>query len=244
MAMTVDQAVQRTYLLATGKATMPTVDSTKYTKILALLNLYKDVWAKESGVQWASQRQFYTLPSTVSATGTYSISAISGSPSSQEGDFVRILHTDGIKESDYTLVPASRLYNDGPSRNNPGTTDRNANGRCTISGTSLIFDVPFTATSAQFGGSILIPVYVVPTDMRSSSVAVDNVPVDDPNWACFMAAAAYVATDLTRQYLGPGLIAQARDSMDYMMDQNETQLEEIYTGGWNPMGHLETGAFN
>lgn len=242
--MTVDQTVQRIYLLATGKATMPTVDSTKYTKILSLINMYKDIWAQEPNVQWASQRSFYTVPVVVTAADTFSLSAMTGSPSSQEGDFVRILHTDGLNESDYTLVPASRLYNDGPSRNNPGTTSRNSAGHATVIGTNLVFDVPFIAGNPQMGGTIKIPRYTVPTDVRSSSVAVDNIPIDDPNWICFMAAAAYVATDLTRQYLGPGLIAQARDVMDGMLDRNDTQLEEVYTGSWSPMGHLESGAFS
>ena len=46
---TVDQAIAASYLLATGKAVAPTSGTAKYTKLLALLNMYTQVWAGETG---------------------------------------------------------------------------------------------------------------------------------------------------------------------------------------------------
>lgn len=234
--MLVNTAIQKAYLLAAGKATMPAADTTKYTKILGLLNFYKDVWAQEPGVQWQSIRSLASLSATVSATDTYALptAVLLGTAklSDQEGDFVRIIHTGGLVESDYSLVKDSKLYRDGPSVNNPGGEGINTWGNCARRGSNLVFDVPFTASSVQFGGTIKVPVYTTPADMvTSSSDPADVVEVDDPYWIIFMAAAEYVRNDVTKQNQYSNLIAQAINCMDGMKENNEAQIEEVYNGG-------------
>lgn len=228
--MLVNTAINKVNLLANGKGADLVVDSTKYTKILRLLNLYKDVWAQEPGVQWNSLRSLASLSATVSATATYALTTaiIDGTAklSTQEGDYVRILHTNGINESDYTLVQDSRLYNDGASINNPG------GDWVARRGSNLIFPVAFTSASAQFGGTIKVPVYTTPADMVSSTTdPTDVIEIDDPYWIIFMAAAEYVRNDVTKQNQYANLIAQATNAMYGMKENNESQLEEVYNNG-------------
>lgn len=227
--MLVDTAINKVNLLANGKGSDLTVDSTKYTKILRLLNFYKDVWAQEPGVQWNSLRSLASLSATVSATASYALptAVIDGTAkfSTQEGDYVRILHTDGVKESDYTIVQDSKLYNDGQSINNPG------GDFCARRGSNLVFPVAFTASSAQFGGTIKVPIYTTPADMVSStSDPTDTVECDDPYWVIFMAAAEYVRNDVTKQNQYANLIAQAINAMYAMKENNDSQSEEVYMG--------------
>lgn len=231
--MLVDTAINKVNLFANGKASTLTVDSTKYTKILGLLNAYKDVWAQEPGVQWQSLRSLTSLAGTVTATNTFALpaSVINGTAklSTQQGDFVRILHADGISESDYTLVQDSKLYNDGPTVNNPGSNFVARRGN------SLVFPTAFTASSPQFGGTIQIPIYTTPADMVSSTTdPADTVEVDDPYWIIFMAAAEYIRNDVTKQNQYANLVAQAVNSMSAMKENNESQLEEVYAASLGP----------
>lgn len=231
--MLVDTAINKVNLLANGKGSDLTVDSTKYTKILRLLNLYKDVWAQEPGVQWGSLRALTSLSATVSATATYALptSVINGTAkfSTQEEDFVRILHTDGVKESDYTIIQDSKLYKGGQSINNQG------GDFCARRGNNLIFPVAFTASSAQFGGTIKVPLYITPADMVSStSDPTDVLEIDDPMWIVFMAAAEYIRNDVTKQNQYANLVAQAINCMNAMKENNESQSEEVFMGSLGP----------
>ena len=202
------------------------------------MNIYKDVWAQEPGVQWQSLRSWASLAATVSATDTYALPTalvLGGGTvklSDQEGDYVRVIHTSGTEESDYTLVYDSKLYRDGPSVNNPGSIGINTSGNCARRGSNLVFDVPFTADSPEFGGTIKVPVYTTPADMVSSTSApTGTVSVDDPMFAVFMAAAEYVRNDVTKQNQYANLIAQATNSMYAMKENNMPQSDEVYTPG-------------
>jgi hypothetical protein len=232
LAMTVTQFVAQTYLLATGKTTALTAGSSKYTKILALGNLFTQQWAQEPGVDWASLRTIFSL-GTVSATDTVALDSDIGKVSSQEGDFVRIAHTDGVSESEYTIVPISKLYGDGPKVSASGVSRRNAVGTCAISGTDLIFSRAFLATDAQFGGTISLPGYATPATLINAN---DTIAVDNPQWLCYAAAAEYDRNDITRVQLYPSLRDRAKELMAQMKDVNGSQLEEVYTGGWSPLG--------
>lgn len=230
---TVDQLVASAYLFATGKTTTLTFGSSKYVKILNLMNFFTQRWAKEADTNWASLRAIFTLASVVSATDTYPLPATIGVISNQEGDFVRIYHTDGINESDYTIVSAERLYNDAHTLNNGGINLRNAVGTCAQVGSSLIFSTPFTATSPQFGGTIKVPGFSIPPTLIAAS---DVVVIDDPQWLALRCAAEYVRTDITRAQLYPSLIDQANEAMDAMKNFNDSQRETVYTGSWSPPG--------
>ncbi len=230
--MTLDQAIQRTYLLATGKTTTLSSGSTKYEKIKALLNLYKDVWADESGIQWKSLRAVATI-GTVTATDTFVLTGVEVDKiSNQEEDYVRINHVDGVSQSLYTITPIEKLYRGGQSVNPIGGGLGSAQGLCAVAGTSLIFNYPFTASSVQIGGSIKVPHYPTPADMSGGT---DVVAVDDPNWICFMAAAEYVRNDITRQNQYGNLIAQATNSMIAMKERNMAQ-EDSVDDSWSPLG--------
>lgn len=234
--MLVDTAIQKVNLLANGKGTSLTVDSTKYTKILQLLNFYKDVWAQEPGVQWNSRREMTALAAVVTTTDTYALpsSVVDGTAkfSTQEGDYVRVRWTSGTQESEFTIVQDSKLYRDGPAVNNPGGMGINTNGNCARRGNNLVFDVPFIATASEIGGTIYVPLYTTPADMVTSTTdPTDTVEVDDPYWVIFMAAAEFVRNDVTKQNQYANLVAQAINSMQGMKENNESQAEEIYVPG-------------
>lgn len=229
-SMTVDQAVANTYLLATGKTTTLTSGDSKYTKILALLNLFTQQWASESGIDWKSLRNTFTVAATVSATDTYLIPATCGKVSKQDGDFVRIYHTDGVTESDYSIVPIERLYNDGPTINNGGIGRHTSVGTCSIVGSNLVFSTPFASTDAQYGGTIKIPGYSIPATLTTGS---DVIAVDDPFYPCYMSAAEFVRNDITRQSQYPNLVSQAASSMQGMKEDNQSQVESGYQS-WSP----------
>lgn len=223
--MIVTDAIANTYLLATGKTTTLTAGTTKYTKILALLNMFTQQWAGEVGVDWKSQRLVANVTGTVTATDTFAIPTTLSKVSKTQGDFVRIVHTDGT-ESDYDIVPIERLYQES-SKAQGGTGNRVA-----ISGSNLIFDVAFTATSPQFGGTIQVPGYKIPATLTAGS---DTIEVDDPYWLCFMAAAEYVRNDITRVQQYPNLIAQANNAMEGMKNENNSQVETV-SATWSPLG--------
>lgn len=223
--MIVTDAIANTYLLATGKTTTLTAGTTKYTKILALLNMFTQQWAGEVGVDWKSQRLVATVTGTVTATDTFAIPTTLSKVSKTKGDFVRIIHTDGV-ESDYSIVPIERLYNES-SKAQGGTGNRVA-----VSGSNLIFDVAFTASSPQFGGTIYVPGYKIPATLDDGA---DTIEVDDPYWLCFMAAAEYVRNDITRVQQYPNLIAQANNAMEGMKNENNSQVESV-TATWSPLG--------
>lgn len=224
--MNVTEAIAATYLFATGKAVAPTSGTTKYTKILALLNVFTQNWASESGVDWKSLRSTFTVtsPATVTATDTFAIPSTVGKISRQKGDYVRINHSNGTDQSLYTIVPIEELYQDGPTINNAGGPI------CAVAGSNLKFPVAFTATSPQFGGTVIIPGYSIPATLTTGT---DTIVVDDPFWLCYMAAAEYDRNDITRVQQYGNLIAQANNAMTGMKEDNESQSQTVYSS-WSP----------
>jgi len=230
--MTVTDAITASFLLANGKAVPPAVGSTKYVKLQALLNYYQNEWADEADTYWLSLRSVFTLPS-ITATDTYAIPATVGRVSGQEGDFVRIYHTDGISESDYTLVPITRLYDSDTTINNYGKPRLNANGTCAQVGDNIVFSRAFVATDPQFGGTLKIAGYTFPATLVNPT---DVIAVDKPQWLCARVAAEFIRTDVTRVQLYGSLIDQAKEAMDQMKSNNSAQDESVYTGSFRPLG--------
>lgn len=224
MSMTVTEAVARTYLLATGKTSALAEGSTKYEKILSLFNLFTESWAGEAGVDWKSLRLTANVTGTVTATDTFAIPTTLAKVSQTRGDFVRIVHAGGTVESDYTVVPIERLYDDGSKLQGAGGF------RVAVSGANLVFDTAFTATSPQFGGTIQVPGYKVPAELDAGA---DELEVDDPNWLCFITAAEYVRNDITRVQQYGNLVAQANNAMEGMVQDNNSQTEQV-TAIWSP----------
>lgn len=228
---TVAQCVADAYQLATGKSGGLVAATTKYNRILGLLNFYTQEWA--NSWQWRSIRNTFNVVATVSATDTFLIPATMGHPSRQEGDFVRINHVGGVNESQYTILDIEKLYDDGPIVNAAGNATFNSVGTCAIVGNNLVFSVPFTATSAQFGGTIKIPGYSIPATLTGDT---DTVTVDDPSWLAARAAAEYIRNDVTRVQLYNSLLNQANDKWETMKKNNRSQQDQVYVGGYRPPG--------
>lgn len=205
--MTLAEAIKKTYLMTDRKSTAPS--TAKSDTITALLNFYKDVWADEPGVQWESLREVLDI-GTVTATDSFELDDV-GKISKRDGDHVTITHTDGRK-SYYSIVPSTKLR------------DGHDESVCAVQGGSLVFEKAFTATSPQFGGTISIPQYTTPPDMTK---ATDVIPVDNPYYIIYRAAAEYVSNDVTKSYRAPDFIAQATEAMDGMKEANYAQIEEI-----------------
>ena len=231
--MTLDSFVATTYLLATGKAVPPTIGQSKYTKLTALANLYTAAWANEPETDWQSQRFTFVVGSAVTPTDTFTQPDDIGKISDQDGDYVRIMHTDGITESDYTVVPIQRLYDGRSSINNTGEHEAMADGTVAIAAGNLIFSRPFLKTDPQIGGKITVPGYITPDKLVGVN---DLITVDDPFYLCYRVAAEYIRNDITRVQLYGSLIDQAKESMAGMKDRNDTQSEETYRGAWTPLG--------
>lgn len=224
--MTTTQAIQNTYLLATGKVTPPAAGTSKYEKILSLLNIFTQNWASEAGIDWKSLRTTANVTGTVTATDTFALPATIAKVSKTRGDYVRIVHADGTTESDYTIVPIERLYNDESKLQGAGRF------KVAISGGNLVFDKAFKSTDPQFGGTIQVPGYITPPELDDGA---DLIAVDDPYWLCFMAAAEYVRNDITRVQQYGNLVAQANNAMIGMKDDNNSATEEV-TAIWSPLG--------
>lgn len=221
--MTVLEALKDSYSQATGKASDLTISDTKGAKLMLILNRLTQRWGEED---WRSMRAIFSVASTVSATNTFAIPATLHHTSKQEGDFVRIEHADGVGESDYSIVPIEQLYDDGVKLGRTGPT------RCAIVGSNLVFDGAFTADDDEFGGTIKIPGYSIPTTLSAGS---DTIEVDDPYWLTTAAAAEFVFTDRTRVQLYDTLKARADERWYRMKLSNNSQIEAVYTGGWTPL---------
>lgn len=221
--MTLTELIQKSYLLATGKATAPSSGTAKYERLLGIANVMIQHWEQE--IDWMSLYTTSTLVPTVSATDTFTM--VGASPtirriSQQEGDYIKINHT-GSQESLYTLVRPDQLqrfqYSDAVAR----------------IGNSLKFSSAFTATSPQLGGTIEVPCYKYASTLSAGS---DTVPVDDPNWLVYMTAAEYVRNDVTKENQYGNLIALAQDSMNKMLEANGGQDTSLFTA-WNPTSWSE-----
>lgn len=220
--MTTAEFVQNVVLASEGKLPTFVSGSTKWLRIVAQGNFYLQQFARERGVNW---NRYYNsaLPvvGTVTATDTFAIPATVRKISQEEGDVLRITHTDGVV-SEYTFIPHDRLKH-YPTGNYVSKI-----------GSNLVFNSAFTSDSPQFGGTITFPVYGFPTAFSLDS---DELDIDDPNWLVYVVAADRVKNDVTRKDLRADLISQANEAMQAMKDDNLSQLEEV-NRTWNPTGHV------
>lgn len=219
--MTVSQAIAETYLLATGKTTALDAGSPKYQRVLALLNVFTNRWAKWPSVQWRSLRTLSTLPSVISTSATYTLPANINRVSQDGLDYVTITSLTG-QEYRYEIVPVERARGMYDYRNDVST----------IAGQNLLFHGGFSATDPRIGGTIKVPAYLVPTTLVN---ATDVIQVDDPNWLCYAAAAEYCRNDITRVQLYPSLRDESLQMMAAMIQNNDTSILEV-ARPWSPMG--------
>lgn len=230
--MTITDFVSDTYLRATGKATTP--PTSKYNQIIALGDFYQRRWARETGVDWASLYEPAVSFGTVTATDSYDIDTSSVRKlSDRQGDYVRILWTDGVGYTDYTIVAHDKLqdYYWGPNK-------QYSNGfYCTQIAGQLVFNHIFSTGDSQFGGNIMVPVYTFPDAIDNTAPDTDEVEVDDPDWLSTRCAAEFVRNDIVRRQRYPELLAEANDIMQRMKDDNEGQITEI-DKPWTPFSGL------
>lgn len=234
--MIVSDFVPAVFLAATGKQATFTTGSTKWLKILALANIEIDNWQNEPNIDWYSlYSPDYSL-GTVTATDRFTVPSAVRTISNQEGDVVRIIHSDGTTFTDYDII-------------DPDMQKYYANGQRTfqdnyvqvVGGNSLRFNRAFTSDDPQYGGTIYAPVYLYagpgtqPNFLKNDS---DVIPVDIPNYLVFATAAAYDSTDVTRQNLVPRLEAKANELLERMKENNGGQVLKAYQP-WRPLG--ETG---
>jgi hypothetical protein len=136
--------------------------------------------------------------------------------SQREGDYVRITATDG-GVVDFTLVPASRLY------------EYQYNDTVAKIGSTLKFSRTFTATDYEFGGTISVPVFKKLSDITTDASV---VLIDNPAWLSVMVAAGYVLSDAQLTYQYGDLIAQATELMNGMKQANNSQ-DDTYCSATN-----------
>lgn len=203
--------VQLVHFRGTGKPTAPSSGTKKYNQIITAGQIFTDSWLNEPGVEWASLYDFRNS-GTITATDTFALDSTIRTVSKQEGDVVRILHTDG-NESEYELVPVDRLR------------ERKNDYVVAWSGRNLIFPKAFTSSDPQFGGTIVVPSYGYATFPEDD---VTDIPVDDPYWLVDICSAEFVRNDITRKQEYPNLVGSAAERMQKMKENNGMAVDELY----------------
>lgn len=207
--MTLAELVEKSYVLATGKATAPTTGN-KYTKLVALANICQDQWQSEPDIEWDSLYVVTTLPTPVSATDTIPLSASIRQISNRDGDYIKVVRLDG-GVTEYKLVKANELA-DYP--------DQRVVARV---GSNLVFSKAFEATEAEIGGSVKVPNYTFVSTLVNSS---DEVQVENPLWLAYAVAAEYCRTDQVLSYREQGLLERANSVMQDMKQTAEANLPQ------------------
>lgn len=204
--------IQRAHFRATGKPTAPTSGSKKYNQLVLAGQIYTEQWQDEVGTDWASLYDFRNS-GTISATDTFPLDDEIRKVSQQEGDVVRVLHTDGVTETEYELVPIARLR------------ENRYNKVVAVNGRNLMFSSAFVSTDPEFGGTIIVPSYGYAEFPTADG---GEIEVDDPNWLVTICAAEFVRNDITRKAEYPNLAGEAAVLMQKMKENNGTGVDEIY----------------
>jgi hypothetical protein len=219
--LTTEEFVSDVVLRSEGKLPTFASGSTKWLRIVAQGNYFLRRFARERGVNW--NRYYDPIKSfgTVTATATFAVPSTVYKVSPQEGDTVRITHTDG-NYTDYTLVPHNQLKNKYATGNYVAKIGRN-----------IKFNQAFTSDSPQFGGTIRVPVYEYPDTFSDDDDVIDH---DDPDWLVCSVAADRCKNDVTRKDLRDDLISEANEILASLKEENDSQIEEVERT-WNPTVH-------
>lgn len=219
--MTTSELVSAVYLKAAGKIPAFTTGSPKWLKIVAIANNLIDAWQNEPGVDWVSLYDPEYSIGTVSATDTFDLDDDVRKLSDGRDDPVRIVHSDGVRYTDYEVVPANQLR-----------TLYQSGRYCAQVGKTIVFNKAFTSSNAEYGGTIYVPKFGFAEHIVEDD---DDVPVDDPQWLVIMCAAEYVRNDIVKQNQYPNLIGEANNLMQSMKDTNDAQINTI-ARPWSPPG--------
>jgi hypothetical protein len=229
--MIVSSFVPAVMLAATRKVyTFTSVSDTKAAVVIAIANQLIEDWQNEPNVDWNSLYLPDTSIGTVTATNTFTLTSTVRKLSSQEGDVIRILHTDGTTFTDYSII-------DNDRQKDVQNMQRTFQNNYVIPvGRTIRFNRAFATTDAQYGGTIYVPAYGYAGPNAAPAylvAATDVIPVDLPNWLVYATAAQYDASDVTRQQLVPRLEAKANELMQVMKDNNDGQVTEMFRP-WRP----------
>lgn len=209
--MTANEFVAATILRATGELYGGTWGDDDSLKVIALGNINIDSWAKETA--WNSLYDPGVNCGTISATDTFDLDDSIRVVSTEPGDYVQIVKTDG-NVVNYQTVPANELkrYNSG--------------NYCAKVGQTLRFNKGFTSDSPEYGGTLNVPALLYADHLVKAN---DTVPVDDSNWLVAMTAADWTQTDLTLAQNRDDFIAEAVDLMTGMKQANSAQVNTVGT---------------
>ena len=235
--MTITEAITATFLKSTGKATPPLVGSSKYNQIVGLLDFYQRRWAREPDIAWDSLYDPSFSIGSITNTDTYDLDTSSiRRISNREGDYIRIMWTDGVGYSDYSLVNQDELkqFYRGQNKEYP------KGNIATQIGTTLVFNHKFISTDPEFGGDIQVPIYGFPDPITADNPDSDEVQVNDPDWLVTRCAAEYVRNDIVRRSRYPELLSEANEMMTRMIDDNDSQIADI-DKPWTPFAGLNDG---
>ena len=236
--MTITELVADVYLKATGKTTTLTT-GTKYDRIIALADFYQRRWSREKAIDWNSLYDPSFSIGTVTATDRFDLDTSTiRKISDREGDYVRVMWTDGEGYTDYSIVPAEKLkdYYGGQNKENF------SGYYCARIGNELVFNHTFETTDSEYGGDIQVPCYVYADPITSDNPDTDEIQVDDPDWLVLICAAEYCRNDITRRSRYPELLAEANEAMLRMKDDQASQIDKIDTP-WTP-GVASDGAWS
>jgi hypothetical protein len=235
--MTTTEFISDCYLKATGKTTTLTT-GTKFDRIVRLGNYYQRRWAREPEIDWNSlYNPAYSL-GTITNTDSFDVDASTVRKlSDRQGDYVRIVWSNGVGYTDYDIVNHDKLKD-----YSWGVNKESANGYyCTQIGGQLVFNHTFISTDPQFGGEIFVPAYVFPDEITSTNTDNQDVQCDDPDWLVTRVAAEYVRNDITRRQRYPELLTEANEIMSRMKDDNEGQLDTV-DKPWSPFSGTTNGS--
>lgn len=216
MAQTTDWLIQRAFLHANRKTTMPV--GAKYDALLAIADSVQKMWSTEPDVEWDSLYSLETI-GTVSATDTFDLPDEIAYISKSEDDPIRV--TNGTSTTTYKLVKPNQLYRYKDAQ------------VCAQIGRTLKFATAFTSTSSTLGYDIQVPAILAVDEITSGT---DETQVDDPMWMVYMMAAEFDRNDIIKVNQYDNLLALADQSMQRMKNANSGQLAEISTGGWSAEG--------
>jgi hypothetical protein len=212
--MTLLEAITEANLLATGKATAPSNTSSRYLALKGFSNVVQRMWQDEPDVQWDSLKITVTLAAVVTATDTFSIGSSVREISQRDGDYIHIVHTDGVTITYYELVEPDQLQE----------YKRNSMQAVARVGANLVFAIEFTADSPQLSGAIRVPCYTYVSTLSDDS---DIIQVDNPTWVTLMMAAEYCRTKTSLVGRVDGLVARAGEIMQKMKQQQDSDNVEV-----------------
>lgn len=207
--------ISQAWTKAEGEVFSDGVGSDNWNYLFTLANYYIPNWATEYGVDWVSLYDPLFQIGTVAATDTFDLDTDDVRKLSNETeDYVRVIHTDGVSYTNYTIVPANQIkryqYRGGAAAR-----------ACAKVGATLKFARTFTATDPEFGGTIFVPKYGNPDLLVDES---SEVPIDNPAWLVCMLGYDVALHDILRKDIADNILAEANELMKTMKsDNNDAQ---------------------